>query len=274
MTRLSLGVAPPPPPPRMSPHPQFSLAANGEGAASAGSAAREPRPHRPLWNEAGALEVEGMRPQPLVGTRAPNDPFLRGLAAPPRSLPGEAPEGFDDFRWIGAEAAPGLFVGADHAPGGSRFGVTTTGSALTNGGWSGFVVTQPHGPDAGAPRLRAQVGGSTDFALSDDLRGAFKGNAAVETDSGASAHADLSLTTGGGTGIGVAFTAGPDGVAQEAYIRQQIADSGTLSGRVVRPADGGDTEWRLRYDASDFRAEVYRRGDDDWGASVNLRMRW
>ena len=273
MTSISFGAAPPSAHPRMRPDPQFSLTGTVDGAASAGQAAQDPRAQRPLWNEAGALEVEGMRPQPLVGTRAPDDPFLRGLAAPPRSLPGEAPEGFEDFRWVRTEAAPGLSVGADHAPGGSRFGVTTNGSVLSDSGWSGLVVTQPHGPDAGAPRLRAQIGGSTDFALSDDLRAAFKGNAAVTTDGGASAHADLSLATGGGTGIGVAVTAGPDGVAQEAYIRQQIADGGTLSGRMIRPADGGDTEWRLRYDASDFRAEAYQRGDD-WGAGVNFRMRW
>ena len=77
-------------------------------------------------------------------------------------------------------------------------------------------VTQPPGSDGSAARLRAQIGGSTDFALSDDLRAAIRGNAAVTTDGGASAHADLSLTTGGGTGFGVAATAGPDGVAHEA----------------------------------------------------------
>jgi len=257
----------------MNANAPFSLAETARSAASDEAPAQDPAMRDPLWNEAGAREVEGMRPQPLLPTQAPDYPHLRSLAAPARALPAERTEAFEAFRWIGAETVPGLHIGADHQPDGSRIGVTTTGSADADGGWSGLAVTQPHGSDESAARLRAQIGGSTDFALSDDLRGAIRGNAAVTTDGGVSAHADLSLTTGGGTGIGIAVTAGPDGVAQEAYIRQQIADSGTLSGRMIRPADDGATEWRLRYDATDFRAELYQRGDD-WGAGVNLRARW
>lgn len=258
---------------RMDANAQFSLTDTAQSAAADEALAQDPTMRRPLWNAAGARQVEGMRPQTRLGTKAPDDPHLRSLAAPARALPIERTEAFEAFRWIGAETVPGLHVGADHQPDGSRIGVTTTGSADADGGWSGLVVTQPHGSDEGAARLRAQIGDSTDFALSEDLRGTIRGNAAVTTDHGASAHADLSLTTGGGTGFGVAVTAGPDGVTLEAHIRQQIADGGTLSGRVIRPADDGETEWRLRYDATDFRAEVHRRGDD-WGAGVNLRARW
>ena len=258
---------------RANPNPRFSLIETAQDAFAAEMSAQEPGMRGPLWNEAGARDVEGMRPQPLLRRQALDDPHLRSLAAPARSLPPERTEAFEAFCWIGAEAAPGLHIGADHEPSESRIGVTTTGSVDTDGGWSGLVVTQPPGSDGSAARLRAQIGGSTDFALSDDLRAAIRGNAAVTTDGGASAHADLSLTTGGGTGFGVAASAGPDGVAHEAHIRQQIGDGGTLSGHVIRPADDGETEWRLRYDATDFRAELYQRGDD-WGAGVNLRARW
>lgn len=258
---------------RMNANAEFSLTEIVHGAVAAEDSLRDPPLRSPLWNEAGAREVEGMRPQPLLERHASDDAHPRSLAAPARSLPPERTEGFEAFRWIGTEAAPGLFIGADHQPSGSRIGVTTVESPDADGGWSGLAVTQAHGPDGGAARLRAQIGGSTDFALTDHLRGTIRGNAAATSDGGVSAHADLSVTTGGGTGFGVAATAGPDGVAQEAYIRQRIAGGDSLSGRVIRPADGGETEWRLRYDATDFRAEVYRRGDD-WGAGVNLRARW
>jgi hypothetical protein len=267
MTSISFDAAPPLAPSRPDPDSKFVLAEEAPGEAPS-----EGRRQRPLWNEDGARAVEGMRPQQLVARQAPDDPYLRGLAAPPRGLPAEAHEGFERFRWMSSELVPGVSVGADHMPGGSRIGMTTTGSALPDGGWSGLVVTQPHGPDDHAARLRAQIGGRADFDLPGDLRGALEGNAAFTTGSGASAHADLSVTTGGGTGIGASVTAGADGVAHEVYLRQQIAENAALSGRLISPVDG-DTEFRLRYDSADLRAEAFTR-DGEWGAGVNLRMRW
>lgn len=236
--------------------------------------ARSETPERTSYlNEAGMHAVNGMRPPELVETSRPDDPFVRSLAAPARGLPAEAHEDFARFRWLSAPVAPGLHLGAGHAPNASQFGLTTSGSVLPDGDWSGLVVTQPHGPGDGDARIRAQLGGSTGFDLPGDLEGRFKANAAIESDAGASMHADIAISTGGGTGIGAAITAGRDGVAHEAYVQQRIAEQGTVSARVIQPAGEGPTEWRLRYDEENFRAEFYHRGEET-GVSVNARMRF